>query len=708
MCKNKLYYILKLRPSSRMCMSIKIAENRNGCFFVDKHGRQVILRGVNLGGDSKVPFPYGGTHFPSNFSDHYTVSFVGRPFPLSEAEQHFERIRSWGFNTVRLLVTWEAVAHAGPKTIDKSFLSYFRKICEIAEQFDLYIFIDFHQDAFSRMSGGDGAPGWVFEKLGIDFTRLSTADCAHVMQYKYDYLDDDKLQTGYAPMSWSSNYNLPLNKIVWTLFWGGHLCTPNFLIDGQNVKDFLHEEYFFALEAICKSVSDLNNIIGIEPINEPNFGFWGETLTDTNWEIGQSIVGKQKAGLHIEAASAILIAAGYKQTVPVTEKKYDTGSLQVVEKVCLNPNGLSIWRLGCPFEASGLYDLNQGPIEWKNPLVFLENTYESSSSSGMYKDFYIKARVLLDKYCKGWLLFCELDPFDAVTGVQFPESMPDNSVNAGHWYDLSILYEKDFDAENHRDFLTGTREHGRSEIKARYERQILQVCKASQTNPRMPILLGEVGVPMDLQQGKDYQCWRIGDVSKIWQKQKFAMSLMYDVLDKLRLSSMHWNYTASNRNALNIGDGWNQEDLSIFSRDQLDEHDSITNGARGLEGFSRPYIPCAQGLVYFFNFDSESKKVFFEIEIHQQIEAPTVLFLPTCHYPLGVQVKVEDENFLLYQSSQKLIFFGLKSGLYQGEIVKFGEGAFKFSISYVGSSSNSERYEVKSLCGGKLEQTSAS
>ncbi|KAG6817142.1 hypothetical protein H0H93_007455 [Arthromyces matolae] len=36
-----------------------------------------------------------------------SVTFVGRPFPLEEAPQHFARLRRWGLTFIHLLVTWE-------------------------------------------------------------------------------------------------------------------------------------------------------------------------------------------------------------------------------------------------------------------------------------------------------------------------------------------------------------------------------------------------------------------------------------------------------------------------------------------------------------------------------------------------------------------------------------------------------------------------
>ncbi|HVK78979.1 MAG TPA: cellulase family glycosylhydrolase, partial [Verrucomicrobiae bacterium] len=150
----------------------KLWIDTDGDRFIDADGRHIILRGVNLGGDCKLPYPDGGTNFPSDFSDHRTVTFVGRPFPLADAEQHFARLRHWGFNTLRLLTTWEAVEHAGPGQYDEAYLDYFAEIARMAGEYGFVVFVDFHQDVWSRMSGGSGAPGWTFEALGLDFTKF--------------------------------------------------------------------------------------------------------------------------------------------------------------------------------------------------------------------------------------------------------------------------------------------------------------------------------------------------------------------------------------------------------------------------------------------------------------------------------------------------------------------------------------------------------
>src|SRR4030042_3705314 len=133
---------------------------KDGC-FLDAAGRNLLSRGVNLGGSSKVPKnPDGATHLPDHFFEHRDVSFVGRPFPLDEADEHCTRLSQWGFNFLRFLVTWEAIEHSGPGKYDNAYLDYLAAVLEKAGQYGFNLFIDPHQDVWSRLSGGDGAPGW--------------------------------------------------------------------------------------------------------------------------------------------------------------------------------------------------------------------------------------------------------------------------------------------------------------------------------------------------------------------------------------------------------------------------------------------------------------------------------------------------------------------------------------------------------------------
>lgn len=120
-----------------------------GDAFVDSAGRVLSLRGVNLGGSSKMPVgPTGPTHIRDGFfEDTKSISFVGRPFPLEEADEHFNRMRAWGFNLIRLIITWEAVEHAGPGEYDAAYLAYIAELIERARQFSLAVYIDPHQVA---------------------------------------------------------------------------------------------------------------------------------------------------------------------------------------------------------------------------------------------------------------------------------------------------------------------------------------------------------------------------------------------------------------------------------------------------------------------------------------------------------------------------------------------------------------------------------
>ena len=623
--------------------------SQHGSVFLDEHGREVLLRGVNLGGDSKVPYPNGGTHFYSDFADHRTVSFVGRPFPLQEAEEHFRRLRHWGFNLVRLLTTWEAIEHAGPLMYDEQYLDYYREIVRIAGSFGLYVLVDFHQDAWSRMTGGDGAPGWLFEALGLDLTKFHAAGAAHIFQAKYDYKDPRPRQSAYPQMSWGANYRLPANGILWTLFWAGAKLTPEYRVAGRNVQEFLHHHYFGAMETVARYLADQEHVIGFDLLNEPGTGWIGEGLTYRHTGPTEENPEPARVGPALSPLDCLAVARGLPVKVPLLGRDH-ARAICIASETTVNPDGVSIWTRDCPFEAAGVYGIEGDQIQPLRPKFFRVHDGDNIDlSDDCYGPFFHRGAATIRAHRPDWSVFLELDPYGAATGRPFPATVPERSVNAGHWYDIAILYRKSFDPNNHVDALSGTLESTAADIRKRYIRQIgTFVGRRSPGEdrpnefPAAPQLLGEFGIPYDLHFGEAYRQFAAGKRDGIWDLHARALSLAYDAVDALRIHATQWNYSASNRNDLRIGDGWNQEDLSIFSRDQQEDPDDPDSGGRAVHGFCRPCMHRAQGRLRSQHFDSVTRRAEFTIEANASIPAPTVIYAPRLQYgPAGPIIEVD-------------------------------------------------------------------
>lgn len=126
----------------------------SGQWFKDSMGRTLLMRGINVGGSSKLPTsPYpGSTHLYDDvlFWDHRNVSFVGRPFPLEEAHEHFSRLRAWGLTLIRFLVPWESIEHAGPGLYDEEYITYLRSLIQLMPKYGLKCVIDPHQDTVCK------------------------------------------------------------------------------------------------------------------------------------------------------------------------------------------------------------------------------------------------------------------------------------------------------------------------------------------------------------------------------------------------------------------------------------------------------------------------------------------------------------------------------------------------------------------------------
>jgi hypothetical protein len=278
--------------------AMSIVVNRTD--FMDDLGRQIMLRGVNLAGSSKVPYtPPGATYIQEGFFDHQQVSFIGRPFPLDQADEHLERLREWGFNFLRLVVNWEAIEHAGPGIYDTAYLDYLVEIVRKSTQYGFYLFIDPHQDVWSRFSGGDGAPGWTFEAVGLDITHFTETGAALVHATH---------PTPYPRMAWHTNASKLACATMFTLFFAGNDFAPQTMIDDEPAQEYLQRHYMDAISQVAVRLKDQPKVLGYDSLNEPSSGYIG-------WKDLNSLNGSVALDLSPTPYQSMLLAAGIPQEV---------------------------------------------------------------------------------------------------------------------------------------------------------------------------------------------------------------------------------------------------------------------------------------------------------------------------------------------------------------------------------------------------------
>ncbi len=293
--------------------------------LVDEHGRTLILRGVNLGGSSKVPFkPNGATWNAEGFFDHREVSFVGRPFPIEEADEHLSRLREWGFTFLRYLVTWEAIEHRGPSIYDEAYLDYLYNVIKKTNDYGMNVFIDPHQDAWSRFSGGDGAPGWTFEAIGMDIRTFKETGAAIVHATHGD---------PFPRMIWPTNYGKLANLTMWTLFFGGNDFAPKTHVNGVPIQDYLQKHYIDAIKQVALKLNDLPNVIGFDTLNEPSAGMI--EIADLHSKVGMILKGDSPT-----VFQAMLLGAGYPQEIEIWD--LNLLGFRKKGKRLVNPDGTRI------------------------------------------------------------------------------------------------------------------------------------------------------------------------------------------------------------------------------------------------------------------------------------------------------------------------------------------------------------------------------
>ncbi len=125
--------------------------------LIDDKGRERIFHGVN-------------------FVDKSDYAAGEQTVPALD-EQMIKKIAANGVNLIRLGFTW-AKLEPQPNKYNDAYIDSLANVLDLLEKYNIYAFLDMHQDLYSPKTNGDGAPEWAVLLDGIEVkpTKLVWAE----------------------------------------------------------------------------------------------------------------------------------------------------------------------------------------------------------------------------------------------------------------------------------------------------------------------------------------------------------------------------------------------------------------------------------------------------------------------------------------------------------------------------------------------------
>ncbi|EJD01855.1 glycoside hydrolase family 5 protein [Fomitiporia mediterranea MF3/22] len=606
----------------------------SGRHFVDKYGRVCGLRGVNLSGACKTPTNDDNAIFPDR---HEHVTFVGRPFSLEEAPEHFARLRRWGLTFIRFIVTWEAIEHTAPGVYDCEYLEYLKALLSLLPQFGLVAFVEMHQDVWSRYTGGSGAPAWTVAAVGFDIHKIEDAGAAWLKGVRGGGHTEDERGL------WPCGYQKLAAATVATCFWAGDVFAPKLMVEGVPVQKYLQERYLKAWELLASAVGGLEGVIGFEMMNEPHRGYINVPSMhsfDYNTDLHLA---------HVPSPlQSFALGAGHPQNVPHYTRSFPMPT-KLTSFELLNTEEINVWRTDGPTGGKCLWEIH-GVWGWdkhkKEAVALRESYFEKHPMTDKmvdwYTDFYypvllkwaerVRAVSSADK-----MIFTEPIPNEFCPSSWSAKWRPSNMVFAPHWYDLNALFRKAFGefSVNVQGLSRGMFPlkafyWGQAGARENFSLQIRNIAEASyKALGEVPVIIGECGVPMDMNHG---EAFRTNDF--VWQAK--TMDAMITALERSLIGYTLWNYNPDNDDK--HGDYWNGENFSWFSRSRAQQKpgleqssSSLDEGGRLLRAVVRPYPAKTAGIPIKFDYEMNTGRFEFEwiIPSSTSSSSSTSIYPPT-------------------------------------------------------------------------------
>ncbi len=608
-------------------------------FFKDGHGRYVYLNGVNFSGSTKVPAKYN------------PISYVGKPAPLDELDKHFSIMRDLGFNSIRLLVIWEAVEPYASGSYDTEYLDYIEQVVAKARDYGIYCVLDMHQDGFSRhlfamyddgrdmmslvdpkeialaeahgfnnKTGGDGAPAWAVQLC------LPEKDVGGP-EWGLPYWDASSWSNTSSVLpftNWGINIFGAVDVLrCFAAMLAGRDVYPDYYHEGVQIQDYLQQSYANAWRQIAMRVGKYPNVIGYDIMNEPPGVYIVFAIYALLAQEAKSMTGALGDEM-VEDAMNTLLQTYIDQGVPESEA-------EKLREILIDYDILprSVERL----EAAGFTTKIGSPYA---PDIGAALGMNSAFNKTYIQPFLSFVGQEIQKEDPDAVIFLEESLGFADTGVggQWIQTMtrPEGLNQVAylpHWYtDIYPFFgmnvpPRDFteDEKRHRDYV--------EDIAG-----VIEPAAYSLGNP--PVGLGEFGT-----------YYNFGGIAKSVSNDYIISSLVinpyYEAYEELLIHRFLWCYSPENTSA--DGEGWNREDFSLLDFNQE---------PRSWEAYSRTVPRFASGRIrnmhfysplhYFEDYpDKTTPYLEFEMEMDaKETNSPTEIFVPPLQYTDGFYVYVSD------------------------------------------------------------------
>ena len=408
-------------------------------------------------------------------------------------------------------------------------------------------------------------------------------------------------------MVWSTNYGRLISQTIFTLFFGGRDFAPNCIIDGQNIQDYLQFHFIEAVgrlaDLIRETSPDLLDdcILGWDSMNEPFEGLIGWENLDQNPQRQGSTL---KKGTHPTPAQGFRLGMGQAQTVDA----YKFGALGPARtgSVTIDPKGHKVWgtlgdespeginsRWGwhrdttkwtvgtCIWALHGVWDVETGFVTRPEYFRFHPGTgVESHFIADFWRPHFLSYAHRIRNAHTDAILFLQPPVFAQPPPIE-EEELKGRCAYTGHYYDGLTLVTRHWNWFNadalgllrgkYSSTLQAVR-IGEAAIRKSLQEQMAMLKDDAKILGSYPTVIGEIGIPFDMDGKRSYGWTDDGKHKGDYSRQERALDASLNGCDGNNvLNWTAWTYCPDNTH--DWGDGWNMEDLSLWSSDDLKDQE---------------------------------------------------------------------------------------------------------------------------------------